>query len=419
MIYRHLPLVFFVNATWVALSMHFEAYRWYERIRIELQLGKILKILVFHLAFITVFYYQILYDAPTSGYLWLTYAIAFLAINTGRIIHHLRVRGRSASFKYIVVGGEEVNIKALIEAFEHSFPKNATMVGRFGRSVYEGINNIGGYQDIKPYLAGRPDIQKVIMFYSRLSLESKREILKMCEAQFIDVEIAPREVSIFPRGYKGHQHGDMFIMTLKQEPLSMLRNKVVKRAFDIFFSLLVIVFILSWLIPIIGILIKIKDPGPVFFVQERSGYHNEVFKVIKFRTMRVNSDSNLVQAQKGDERVFKLGEFLRAKSIDEMPQFINVLFGTMSVVGPRPHMLKHTEQYAALIEQYMIRHKIKPGITGWAQVNGYRGPTEELWKMKKRVEYDVRYLENWSLPLDIRCILYTVFNVAKGEENAV
>lgn len=415
---RHLPLIGVVNVVWVALALHFEAYRWYERVRIEQQLGKVLKIIVLHFALVTIFYYQVLYHSPTSGFLWLTYTLAIGLVCGGRVAHHLRLRGRGMAFRYVIVGGKGENIQDLFEAFEHSFHDQAELVGRFGNTEYDGVKNIGSYHDIRDYLLTQPDIQKLIFFYSDLNLEEKREILRICEGQFIDVEIAPRETSIFPRGYKGQQHGDMFILTLKQEPLTLLRNKIVKRAFDILVSGGVILFIFPWLIPIVALLIKRAGPGPVFFIQPRSGYHNEVFPVIKFRTMNVNAGANDIQATKDDDRKTKIGDFLRKTSLDEFPQFFNVFLGQMSVVGPRPHMLKHTEQYSAIIDTYMIRHKIKPGVTGWAQVNGFRGPTDELWKMQKRVEYDVRYLENWSLPLDIRCMVMTVLNAVRGESNA-
>jgi putative colanic acid biosynthesis UDP-glucose lipid carrier transferase len=158
--------------------------------------------------------------------------------------------------------------------------------------------------------------------------------------------------------------------------------------------------------------------GPVFFKQQRSGRENDSFLCFKFRTMQVNTDSDQLQATKGDSRVTKMGVFMRKTNIDELPQFFNVFLGTMSVVGPRPHMLRHTEQYSELINNYLVRHYAKPGITGWAQVNGYRGETKELIEMRDRVDYDIWYIENWSLLLDLKIIYMTVFNVFQGEENA-
>lgn len=167
-----------------------------------------------------------------------------------------------------------------------------------------------------------------------------------------------------------------------------------------------------------SIVIKLTSPGPVFFKQERTGLRGEPFMCYKFRTMRVNRESDTMQATRNDPRKTKFGNFLRKSNIDELPQFFNVWKGEMSIVGPRPHMIKHTEAYSALIDKYMLRHTIKPGITGWAQVNGYRGQTDELWKMEKRVEYDVWYAENWNFMLDMKIIFLTVVNMFKGEQNA-
>jgi putative colanic acid biosynthesis UDP-glucose lipid carrier transferase len=195
-------------------------------------------------------------------------------------------------------------------------------------------------------------------------------------------------------------------------------DRVVKRLFDIAFSLFVIIFIFSWLYPILALLIKLESSGPVIFKQERSGRNNVQFYCYKFRSMRVNDDSHLRQASKNDDRITSIGRILRKTSLDELPQFFNVLLGNMSVVGPRPHMLKHTEHYREVVDQYMVRHYMKPGITGWAQVNGYRGETNELGLMEKRVEHDIWYMENWSAFLDIKIVIMTVLNVIKGEKNA-
>ena len=167
-----------------------------------------------------------------------------------------------------------------------------------------------------------------------------------------------------------------------------------------------------------AIAIKLSSPGPVFFKQKRSGLYGREFYCYKFRTMKVNVDADNLQATKDDPRKTRVGEFLRHTSIDELPQFINVFKGDMSIVGPRPHMLKHTEEYSKLIDTYMVRHAVKPGITGWAQVTGYRGQTEELWQMEGRVEKDIWYIEHWSFALDLKIMAFTVINAIKGEEQA-
>lgn len=203
------------------------------------------------------------------------------------------------------------------------------------------------------------------------------------------------------------RHFEMF--NPQEVPLDNLTLRILKRTFDIVFSLAIIVFIFSWLFPVIGALIKLNSKGPVFFKQQRTGINNKTFMCLKFRTMTVNSESDSKQAQVNDARITSIGNFLRRTNIDEFPQFINVFLGNMSVVGPRPHMLKHTDQYSRLIQHYKVRHFVKPGITGWAQVNGFRGLTDELWKMEKRVEYDMEYLEKWRFLWDVKIIFMTIF----------
>jgi putative colanic acid biosynthesis UDP-glucose lipid carrier transferase len=208
------------------------------------------------------------------------------------------------------------------------------------------------------------------------------------------------------------------VISLRKEPLEEISNRFKKRVFDIVFSSLVILFILSWLYPILAIIIKMQSKGPVLFKQLRSGRDDEPFWCYKFRSMTVNPDSDKKQATKFDARITPIGSFLRRTSLDEMPQFFNVFLGNMSVVGPRPHMLNHTNEYKEIINNYMVRHFLKPGITGWAQVHGYRGETRKHEDMENRVKYDINYLESWTAMLDVKIIFMTVINVIRGEDNA-
>ena len=191
-----------------------------------------------------------------------------------------------------------------------------------------------------------------------------------------------------------------------------------KRAFDFVFAGFVVVFLLSWLVPLVALLIKLGSKGPIFFKQLRTGKQGKSFYCLKFRSMTINAESDSKQASRGDIRVTKLGAFLRKTSLDELPQFVNVLRGEMSVVGPRPHMLQHTEQYAKTIHNFMDRHLIMPGITGLAQVLGYRGETKELDAMAKRVNADIHYIHNMSWLMDLKIIGLTIKQVFKRPGNA-
>jgi putative colanic acid biosysnthesis UDP-glucose lipid carrier transferase len=208
------------------------------------------------------------------------------------------------------------------------------------------------------------------------------------------------------------------VLSLRSEPLEDTGNRIQKRLLDLIVSSMVTIFILSWLTPILAILIKLESRGPVFFKQLRSGKNNKPFWCIKFRSLRENPESDSKQVTKNDSRVTRLGRFMRKTNIDELPQFLNVLVGNMSVVGPRPHMLKHTEEFQAMYDKYMIRHFVKPGVTGLAQVKGYRGEIRDIELLRKRIEHDIYYLENWSLMQDFKIILSTIFVSFKGDKNA-
>ena len=191
-----------------------------------------------------------------------------------------------------------------------------------------------------------------------------------------------------------------------------------KRAFDILFSLLIIFFVFSWLYPLLAILIKLESKGPVFFVQIRTGSNNTHFKCYKFRSMHINNDADKKQATRHDSRITRIGAFMRKTNLDELPQFFNVLIGNMSIVGPRPHMIRHTEEYSRLTDNYKSRHLLRPGITGWAQIRGLRGEVKNVEAMLKRIEADIWYLKNWSFLLDLKIIFLTFWITLKGDESA-
>lgn len=266
--------------------------------------------------------------------------------------------------------------------------------------------------------------QNIHEIYSTVMPEESPNIVKLAalaEKHCIKLRFVPNQpLHIDSAGtyYIIEYFNTMPVISLLNEPLENIGNRIKKRLFDIIISFFVIVFILSWLTPLLAICIKISSPGPVFFIQKRSGRDNKPFWCFKFRSMHVNNESNERQASKNDNRITKIGAFIRKTSIDELPQFFNVFIGNMSLAGPRPHMLKHTELYGAFINRYMVRQFLKPGITGWAQVNGYRGETESPYLMQKRVEYDIWYMENWSLMLDIKIVFMTIINIFKGEEKA-
>lgn len=201
----------------------------------------------------------------------------------------------------------------------------------------------------------------------------------------------------------------------------LLKNKWywwLKRGFDIVFSLCFLCLVFPFVLLVVFIVTQCTMPGKLFFVQKRTGLNGRTFKCYKFRSMRKNEHSDVLQATKGDSRITRWGKIMRKTSLDETPQFINVLLGDMSVVGPRPHMLKHTEEYTALIDGYMLRHEVKPGVTGWSQIKGFRGEIKQLKDMENRVKSDLWYIRNWHFLLDLYIILKTVTICFGNDKNA-
>jgi len=267
-------------------------------------------------------------------------------------------------------------------------------------------------------ILSKNSIEEVFFVNSKINHDLLYTYIKVLDQYSLRVKFVPDFSNFFTKPNNLVLIGDYPVLFLRNEPLESLYNRMLKRLFDIFFSLLVLILIFSWLFPLIALLIKLESRGPVFFKQLRTGRKNAPFWCYKFRSMRLNDFSDSKVATKGDSRITFFGAIMRKTSIDELPQFFNVLFGNMSIVGPRPHMLIHTNQYGEIIDQYMVRHFVKPGITGWAQVNGFRGEIQSVRDIEGRIEKDIWYIENWSLALDLHIVLLTVYNILRGEEKA-
>ena len=233
-------------------------------------------------------------------------------------------------------------------------------------------------------------------------------VSQMCDRKVIRFYYVPVSVESIGLNLKRELIDDIEVFTTYDNPLQEPYNRIAKRVFDIILSLLFLATT-AIIYPFIFIFIKIQSPGPILFKQKRTGLDGKEFEILKFRSMHVNKEADTVQATKDDPRKYPFGSFMRKYNIDELPQFLNVLKGDMSIVGPRPHMLAHTEIYTGLIDKYMVRHFVRPGITGWAQVTGFRGETKELWQMEERVKRDIWYIEHWSFWLDIRIIWLTIY----------
>jgi Undecaprenyl-phosphate glucose phosphotransferase len=362
-------------------------------------------------------------DSPFSReHLYYTYAGVFILVliwrySSVKLIYLYRKYGYNYD-RVLIVGGGDV-AKGLHDYFFSDEILGFKLLGIFSDEdiSFKSKVNKGKLNDIHSF-AIENEIDEIYYTLPLTYTDRIKDLVDFSDQNLIRFKVVP-DFSGFPlRRVNIDFFDNVPVLSFRKEPLKDNLSRFSKRLFDIIFSSLVIIFILSWMYPILAILIKLSSKGPVLFKQKRSGLDNNEFLCYKFRSMSQSFDADTKQATKQDSRITIIGSFLRKTSLDEFPQFFNVFKGEMSVVGPRPHMLKHTEQYSALIKKYMVRQLVKPGITGAAQIRGYRGETKELNDMEGRVKWDVWYIENWTFFLDINIIFGTVFDFLKGDEKA-
>jgi len=372
--------------------------------------------MMFFLAFITLLAIPTLgIEVYASYYAILLIVLELRALLSQRYIKMYRRRG--LNFTRVVIVGTNATARRLYEAMANDPGFGYKVLGFFDHECQPGFQDryCGNIDDLERFVKKNSVDQ--IYFTMPGHDEVLTHAVKIADDNVVEFFYVPQISRFISRDFQIQSIGPVPVLTIRRNPLKKTINRAFKRVFDIVVSSVFLCFYPLIYIPI-AIAIKLTSPGPVYFVQQRTGYKGKPFGCIKFRTMRVNNDADRSQATKNDPRKTRVGEFLRHTSLDELPQFINVFKGDMSIVGPRPHMLKHTEEYSILIDKYMVRHLVKPGITGWAQVNGYRGITDELWKMERRVECDVWYIEHWNMLLDIKIMVRTVVNALIGEKNA-
>ncbi len=342
------------------------------------------------------------------------YAYLLLLMVTSRFVIRMLVSYRPLD--YITIGYCAA-LPKIEAALNEAHNGKTHLLGAFGGSSVHQNKHLGTVEKVDAFLETNK-VNMILYVSNSLETNTLRQLMHYAKHNFIEFKIIPLELDCFTEGAKFELHHGIFL-SAKDAYVAHLRSFAVKRLFDIVFSFLVIVGVLSWLMPIIALLIKLesRSKGPVLFFQNRIGFQGKMFKCIKFRTMSVQENGGIVeQAKRGDCRVTKVGAFLRRTNLDEMPQFFNVFLGDMSVVGPRPHAVAHDVEFQNAKEEYILRHYIKPGITGWAQVNGWRGPTDTDQKISGRTEFDLWYVNNGSLSLDIKIVFLTVFGSKSWEE---
>jgi len=358
-----------------------------------------------------------------ATFITLYYLSSLLVFSLWRVLVRILVksyRRKGYNAKNIIIVGAGKNGMELYQVIKTDLSYGFHVLGFFDdNTILNDVipNYLGPISNIEAYVKNH-DIDEIYCTIPGTNSEKISALLNFAEKNMIRFYIIPEFFRDIKKSMALEIMETIPLLTIRTEPLQSPYNRYLKRCFDIVFSTAVIILVYPFLYLIAGSLIKISSKGPILFKQKRTGLYGREFECYKFRTMHVNKDADSLQAIKDDPRTTTIGSFLRSTNLDEFPQFINVLKGEMSVVGPRPHMLRHTEQYSMLIDKYMVRHLVKPGITGWAQITGYRGETRTLEQMEGRVKRDVWYLENWSFFLDLKIIVVTIIQMFRGDSNA-
>lgn len=413
-------LLLYALFAWYTCSLLLGTYKIYRAVSINRLLLNALQVILLYVLLFEVIIQLFDLEAISRQlqflhYGFLTCFVLFYRFVVLLLLRHFRRKGYNKRFVVIVGMGEAG--KELRRFFEQHPEYGYHFMGFFDDKAVGAPDVLGSIEDITAYLEEN-HIDEIYCSPFELPRNQIIRLMNDADDRLIRMKFLPEPGTFHHTRMKLDFHDMLPVLVFRSIPLDDTFNKVIKRAFDILFSSVVIILVLSWLIPLLALLIKIDSRGPIFFGQERSGINYKTFRCWKLRSMYVNNEANSLLARRGDSRITRVGAFLRKTSLDELPQFFNVFMGQMSIVGPRPHMLKVNEEYAMVAEKYMVRHFIKPGITGLSQVRGYRGDTSSDYQIRGRVKLDIFYLENWSFFLDLKIVFYTVYNMLRGEDNA-
>ncbi len=399
---------------WLIFSLKTKFYEVYRFTRVTRILSLIaIQTIVFALVVFAFYGFTDAIKVPNNYLIWFVVAV-MSSIGIAKLsVYYLLKRYRKVlggNFRNTIIIGNSKRSHQLFNFFENNpdYGYKCQKVFQIEKPILREIFN---------YVIDH-DIDEIYASVGQLSDEQVNLLIDFADNNLKVLKFIPDNKDVYSKQIQYDYYGVLPIISLRKIPLDDNVNRIIKRAFDFVFATVVLVGLLSWLTPLLAIIIKIESKGPVFFKQKRNGRNNKEFYCYKYRSMKPNPEADIHQVRKNDKRITAIGRFMRKTSIDELPQFYNVLLGDMSVVGPRPHMVSHTNMYAESIDKFMVRHFVKPGITGLAQVNGYRGEVETEQDIINRVKYDIFYLENWSVLMDSKVIIQTLVNAIKGDKKA-
>lgn len=417
--YLNITFLTYTSVFWILISLYTKFYNVYRYTHISKLIPLITsQFFVFILAFFayfSIFREGVVVNRQVEIILTITLSITLLKFFSFFLLKRYRLGGKN--YRNVIVIGENNAAKNIAKLFSQRPDLGYRFFGFFSDKVNPSKKYLGTIPKVFQFVL-KKSIDEVYCEASTITQSQLTEIRKFTNYHKIEFRLIPEHKAIYSKDFTLEHYGTIPVLKTKQLPFEKLETHIVKRTFDFLFSIAICITILWWLLPVIFILVKLDSKGPLFFKQKRDGINGKQFYCYKIRSMRVNQDADKKQATKKDERITKMGLFLRKTSLDELPQFFNVLKGDMSVVGPRPHINIQTEKYIKEIDNYLIRNSIKPGITGLAQVSGYRGEVIKKIDIKNRVKFDVFYIENWSFFLDLKIIFQTILQIFKGQEKA-
>lgn len=410
----------YYNAIWIVISVLSKTYQISRLDDYLTTARKNLRAVAWHFALVTIFLVLLQVQDYSRFHLLASYGSFSLLVLAWRvlIIWMLRIYRRSGynQIKIVIVGYGKAGLD-LYNFVMKNPDRGYQFMGFFDDKFNDNSLIKGALPDLEKYVLEN-EVGEIFCSLDRVNREQLKKITTIADNHLKRIKLLPNLKDFTAAEVAVEQYGSIPVVLSRTEPLNDAINQILKRSFDIFFSISVILLVFTWLFPILALIIKLTSRGPIFFKQKRAGKDNKVFWVYKFRTMTYKKNAGFIQATQNDNRITKFGRFLRKTSIDELPQFFNVLLGDMTVVGPRPHPLELNETFKHIVEKYTVRHLVKPGVTGLAQVKGYRGETKDVRSMINRVKMDVFYIENWSFWLDIKIVFWTVQSMLKGDKNA-
>jgi len=417
---KHLLFYIYLNACWIVLFFVFGAHNVDRNTKKKSIFFTYVRIIVFYFFFFLMYFQAVPLQFYPRHHLKYLFALFFFSLILWKFVLYYAFyfyRKYGYNFRNVIILGYGTKAKELAHYFLTNPWHGYRFLGFIDKEKNPNRQIIGTWSDLKSFIEDN-DINQVYISWDTIPRSVLDEVSNLLADYPIKIRILPDLENFAYKSAELVNYGMVPVLQIHPGPLSFWYNRLLKRSFDIVVSLIVIIGILSWFSLILYILDLIFYRQGIFFNQERTCIDGKVFICHKFRSMQRNDESDDVQATRNDKRVTRVGRFLRKWSLDEMPQFVNVLKGEMSIVGPRPHMIKHTEEYQKLVKRFMLRHTVSPGITGLAQVNGYRGEIKEPRDIIKRVELDAKYIENWSFNMDIKIILMTMWVIIKGQDTA-